>query len=261
MNPSTSALHKILKDKTRQKIILTLEEKGSLTYSQLLDAADVKSTGRLNYHLKILDDLVNKNESGKYALTEKGSLAFTLIRELDLKSQSQIEAEPSKGFITEAIIVAVGYLGVVFAIYLLSMTTFTTFALNIAATISGVILLYFGEKARKKRSLQPANRQMLRAKIAIMAFTAWEGAVVGFFLGGYLLAVLLQHYARQNIDLIASNQTVYNFFFWIGNPVIGVVIGGVVGYFIFKASRYSKNRYYNPFAENQPLTFLYKKPL
>jgi DNA-binding transcriptional ArsR family regulator len=57
MSSGLASLHKILKDETRRKIILLLNGKGSLGYTELLDNSEAGSTGLLNYHLKVLGDL------------------------------------------------------------------------------------------------------------------------------------------------------------------------------------------------------------
>lgn len=75
MSSGIDSLHKILKDKTRMRIILLLQEKGSLSYVDLMKALEITNTGKINYHLKILDALLSKNETGQYTLTEKGKLA------------------------------------------------------------------------------------------------------------------------------------------------------------------------------------------
>jgi len=81
MSSGIVSLYKILKDETRQKIVLRLNEKGSLGYTELMDATKVSSTGQLNYHLKILGNLITKNRAGQYLLTEKGTLASKLLLE------------------------------------------------------------------------------------------------------------------------------------------------------------------------------------
>ena len=63
MNTGLSSLHKILKDETRSKIILLLNEKGSLSYTDLMNTLRIVSTGTLNYHLKVLGDLLTKDEN------------------------------------------------------------------------------------------------------------------------------------------------------------------------------------------------------
>jgi hypothetical protein len=73
------SLHKILKHAIRRKIVLTLLEKKELTYVDLMNLVGVENTGKLNYHLKILSDLIEKDGNGKYRLTEKGQLASQLL--------------------------------------------------------------------------------------------------------------------------------------------------------------------------------------
>ena len=78
--PQQANFHKILEDKTRQKIIKLLKEEGSLSYTDLMENSDLALTHLFDYHLKVLGDLIEKNEAGKYLLSEKGQLAY---RELD----------------------------------------------------------------------------------------------------------------------------------------------------------------------------------
>lgn len=81
MSSGIASLHKVLKDETRQKIILLLQEKGSLSYVDLMKALGITNTGKMNYHLKVLGDLLSKREGGQYALTERGTLASRLLLE------------------------------------------------------------------------------------------------------------------------------------------------------------------------------------
>ena len=75
-----SNLPSILKDQSRRKIILALQQRGPLTYTELLNILDTAHTGKLNYHLKVLGDLIAKDEStSKYQLTQKGDLASQLL--------------------------------------------------------------------------------------------------------------------------------------------------------------------------------------
>jgi DNA-binding transcriptional ArsR family regulator len=81
MTSAIESLHKILKDETRRKIVLLLNEKGSLGYTDLMDSINVVSTGTLNYHLKVLGNLIEKSPSGVYPLTERGKLAYRILTE------------------------------------------------------------------------------------------------------------------------------------------------------------------------------------
>jgi hypothetical protein len=81
MSSWLDTLHKILKDKTRRKIILLLNEKSSLSYTDLKSKLEITNNGLLNFHLKVLDDLLAKDAAGQYFLTEKGKLAAKLLGE------------------------------------------------------------------------------------------------------------------------------------------------------------------------------------
>jgi hypothetical protein len=79
------SLHGILKHPIRRGVILALHDKRELSYVDLMAAAGVGNTGKFNYHLKILGDLVQKNGNGKYHLTEKGILALQILQKFPEK--------------------------------------------------------------------------------------------------------------------------------------------------------------------------------
>ena len=91
MNVDLASLHKILKDETRRKIVQHLNSKGQLTYMELMNLLEITNTGKFNYHLKILADLIQKGENGRYSLTERGQLASQLLQKFPEKT---IEAKP-----------------------------------------------------------------------------------------------------------------------------------------------------------------------
>ena len=55
-------------DKNRIKIIHLLENNESMTYTEILNEMGI-STGLLNYHLKVLFPLLNKNDN-RYSLND-----------------------------------------------------------------------------------------------------------------------------------------------------------------------------------------------
>jgi len=91
MDVDLASLHKILKDPTRRNIVLLLGRKGQLAYMQLMNLLEITNTGRFNYHLKILADLIEKGEDGKYLLSERGQLAYQLLQKFPEKTA---EAKP-----------------------------------------------------------------------------------------------------------------------------------------------------------------------
>jgi len=74
------SLSDVLKHRIRRKIILTLSEKGSISYVDLMSIVGITNTGKLNYHLKILGDLIKKVESGKYSLSDEGQSAVQFLQ-------------------------------------------------------------------------------------------------------------------------------------------------------------------------------------
>jgi len=83
------SLHRTLKHPIRRKIVLTLFEKRELAYVELMNLVDVENTGKLNYHIKNLGDLIKKDENGKYCLTEKGQLASQFLLKFPEKRSEQ----------------------------------------------------------------------------------------------------------------------------------------------------------------------------
>jgi len=71
--------------------MLVLLEKKELTYVDLMNIVEVANTGKLNYHLKILGDLIKKDEYGKYRLTEKGQLASQFLSKFPEKTAERTQ--------------------------------------------------------------------------------------------------------------------------------------------------------------------------
>jgi hypothetical protein len=76
----------VLKHPIRRKIVLALYTAKGLTYMDLINAAEVTNTGKFNYHLKLLADLIQKDDQGKYTLTEKGQLAAQFLQKFPEKN-------------------------------------------------------------------------------------------------------------------------------------------------------------------------------
>ena len=90
-----SSLHKILSDTTRRSVLELLSERQALSYTEIMTLLQVTNTGRLNYHLKALGNLISKDEEGKYHLTERGQLAVSLLR--TFPERAPAEKRPSMG--------------------------------------------------------------------------------------------------------------------------------------------------------------------
>lgn len=76
-----SAIFTSLKHPVRRKILRTLAKK-KLTFSEILEILKIDS-GHLSYHLEGLEDLISKNNKGKYKLTYLGEAAVTTMSKVE----------------------------------------------------------------------------------------------------------------------------------------------------------------------------------
>lgn len=104
------SLHKILRHPIRRGIVLGLHEKRELAYIDLMKLLEVENTGKFNYHLKVLGDLIEKNGNGRYRLTEKGELASQLLHKFPEKT---FKPSPLRG--GDAVLI--GSIGFVLALF------------------------------------------------------------------------------------------------------------------------------------------------
>jgi hypothetical protein len=110
--------------------------------------------------------------------------------------------------------------------------------------VSSIAVLIIADKVRKIRAKWSPKRQMLANEIWIITFGALAGLVI-FLIGGSLLL-----YAFETLLQSAGIQFVLFPFAWwlIISFVFGPILGGFVGYLMYKRSKYSKNTYYDPIA-------------
>ncbi|MBS7631009.1 winged helix-turn-helix transcriptional regulator [Candidatus Bathyarchaeota archaeon] len=80
-----SKIFAALKHPVRRKILRILNE-SPCTYTRLLNSLGIE-TGFLNYHLENLNELVTKDESGKYILSAFGNAALTLVAGVEYPSK------------------------------------------------------------------------------------------------------------------------------------------------------------------------------
>ena len=103
------SLSDALKHTTRRRIILALYERKSMSYVDLMSFVEVTNTGKFNYHLKILGDLIEKDQDGRYRLTEKGRMAAQLLKKFPEK---RVQPKPLQ--IADAVII--GFVGIVLTV-------------------------------------------------------------------------------------------------------------------------------------------------
>ncbi|MFX1445292.1 MAG: hydrogenase iron-sulfur subunit [Promethearchaeota archaeon] len=72
-------IYSILSHPFRRKILLLLEKEGYIPYTDLMEKLGLETTGQLNFHLKKVGSLVNKDQKS-YFLTEDGKRILKIIR-------------------------------------------------------------------------------------------------------------------------------------------------------------------------------------
>ena len=77
-----------LKHPIRRQILLLLEKKGEVSFTEIQKAVNIDDTGLLSYHLKELTTLVEQSERGKYALSEIGRASMALFRKVEREKQT-----------------------------------------------------------------------------------------------------------------------------------------------------------------------------
>jgi hypothetical protein len=115
------SLSEVLKNPIRRKIVLFLSGKESVSYVDLMNAVEITNTGKFNYHLKVLGDLIEKDENGKYGLSEKGQLAVQFLQKFD-KAKSEETLFETRAFSLFAgfmwLVLVYPFLGLLFGWYL-----------------------------------------------------------------------------------------------------------------------------------------------
>jgi DNA-binding HxlR family transcriptional regulator len=233
MSSGLSALHKILKDETRSKVILLLNDKGALSYSDLMDQLGIVSTGLLNYHLKVLANLVQKDEMGQYSLTERGKLAYRLLQEFPEENNGE-QKRQQRQFWIAAVIVQIVFLSTILTLYHLGYTDFGRLILYSAGAVASMILAYFGYKAQAKRSKLDAKETQRRYTIGFTIVGVVLGAVIGF--AGPILIVLLTRLAGgPDLARVDGGGEV-----WVAVVVAAIVAGGWLGHWLGKKEAFQQ---------------------
>jgi threonine/homoserine/homoserine lactone efflux protein len=227
MNSGLSALYKILKDENRQQIIKALKEKGSQSYTELLESSETGSTGLLNYHLKVLGDLVAKDETGHYKLTEKGKVAFSVLVNFPHEVNIAQRKRAQKIFWSILFVGQIITLAVFSALYYLGVIDSSHFLQVIIGACTGLFLAYFGYKMLLTVPAPDSDQMKKRMRIAYPLGGAWIAFVMPFlvfFVGGALCGI----FANPLLQL-PEVQFLVLFFMCVIAPVIGGFWGNWVG--------------------------------
>ncbi|MBN1244105.1 helix-turn-helix transcriptional regulator [Candidatus Bathyarchaeota archaeon] len=229
MSSGIASLHKILKDETRRKIVLLLNDKGSLSYTELMDTLGIVSTGLLNYHLKVLGDLLMKNEVGQYMLTEKGKLASRLLLEFPEESGQRGKPKWWRRFWIEMLIFAIVMSSIILAIYFLGYIDGNGVYQGIISIFPAIGFSYMIQHVL--RDVLSKKKQRIIAKTGYIAGGIALGLGTAFFGVGILFRVLQE---------ITGEPLLHTIFWSNGYLVFSLLIAPTIGAFLMY--RFGKKR-------------------
>jgi len=234
MSAGLEFLHKILKDETRRKIVLLLNENNALSHTDLIEELGFLSTGRLNYHLKQLNGLLTKNGDGKYILTEKGKLAVRLLTEFPEQNRQQLGLKPKwwrKFWIT------IGTITLLSTISSLTMYSFGYVNLTMLIQSFLVIFAMIGTLYMVQHIVSDVLSEKSRSIILEISNFS-RGLVVGFLLWFALtFGVVYSGFSQTIYDVLGRELE-------IGITLSSLVLCLVIGTFVGK---WLANRYYQTF--------------
>ena len=236
MSSGIASLYKILKDESRRNIILLVNEKNSVSYTELLDATETGSTGLLNYHLKVLSDLLTKNESGQYIFTEKGKLASRLL--LEFPEENRVGKKPKwwrKFWIAHAIFDS-GFFIALLVAYFMSFIDVAALYRGILAIFTaigiGYMVTHITKEVLSEKGLKKVNRAM---------YIFFGTVVLGFFLWIGLMSFL--HATGIDWQIIKNLGEDFSHIFIVLSLIMCYIVCAFIGDLIGKITKYHVTRY------------------
>jgi|WetSurMetagenome_2_1015567.scaffolds.fasta_scaffold94748_2 hypothetical protein len=242
MDSGIASLHKILKDKTREQIVRLLNDKGPLAYTELMETMGIHSTGSLNYHLKVLSDLIDKNENSQYILSDKGKLAARLLEEFP---NGQPSGKPKwwRSFWIQTAI----------AIPIMVALTLVTFFTGHSSTqglyqglVSIIYLIGFAYMLQHiLRDVLSNEKKLLVAKFGYVAGGISLGLFIGYFGSGFALVGISR---SLGVGFHPGNP-LYSFFWSTPFQIFGLLFAPMIGatfMYQFGKKRRFKTKNYNP---------------
>lgn len=97
--PSEDVILTALNHEIRREILRLVGQK-AMSYTQLMEHFTVTS-GKLNYHLKLLTGFIQKQDNGMYVSTELGKRIFTLLEDFRRSIQDEDRSFLKKAYLTQ----------------------------------------------------------------------------------------------------------------------------------------------------------------
>jgi len=154
-----ASLHEVLGDETRRKIVRLLRENGTLSYTELMKATTVRSSGKMNYHLKVLDNMLSTNEKGQYSLTEKGIFAYTSLNSFQNKKSLLRINTPWQQWIGTTVLSTLYLLGLFF-LYSRGILDFEVAFLNLISVVLAASALFYFSRVNDSLKLDKVKKMI-----------------------------------------------------------------------------------------------------
>ena len=218
--------------------MVQLYEKGSISYVDLMKNLGITNTGKMNYHLKVLGDLVEKNEDAKYRLTEKGQLASRVLTEISNKSPVE-QTYKWKRLIASILAIANAISLVVSSLlFFVGYIDWHFFSSQIIYSLVAFLVAFIIFKFPTSRPKYDPKRARKLTAISFVIGGAMFTSIFLFFAIGVLLMTILG--TKIPGGPIGTAFLLFTF-------LAGPIIGGSIGYLLFKRSKYSNPSFYSPF--------------
>ena len=243
MSSDIASLHKILKDETRRKIILLLNEKENLSYTELLEATGAGSTGLLNYHLKILGDLLTKNQTGQYQLSEKGKVAYKLIIEFPAENNLAQRKRNQRLLLATLGVGQIIYLCIILLFYYMGQLEFYRLITGVSSFIFGMIMLFIIYRMQRSIPAPGSVEEAGRIKVAYVAGGVSLFLLVAFYGVGVLFRVISD---LSGVPFTRGNPlhaTLWSPAYMVFSMLIAPAIGGVLCYYWGKRNGFQKPKW------------------
>jgi len=88
-----SYIFQALAHETRRKIVELLAEEGPLNFTEIMNRLGISETGTFGFHIKRMEDLLEKTDDGKYKLSDLGLVAYNIIKYAKEGRVAKIEEE------------------------------------------------------------------------------------------------------------------------------------------------------------------------
>lgn len=124
------AIFTALKHPIRRQILLLLEQKGEVSFTDIQDAVGINDTGLMSYHLKELAPLVEQTARGKYCLSEIGQTSIQFFQKVER------EKRRSSTMVRKELERSIGQ--IVFLFFIMGITLLSPLSIGIYASIQNL---------------------------------------------------------------------------------------------------------------------------